>query len=62
LKIKDKGIEKAEAQVFKIFEGTPSGPGPLDVSISNKILSTSSTENCIIPNGSSEGTKFGPGL
>jgi hypothetical protein len=41
LNFKGKGIEKAEAQGFKIFEGTPSGPGPLNVSLSNNIFSTS---------------------
>jgi hypothetical protein len=59
--IKDKGIEKAEAQVFKIFEGTTSGPWALDVSISKKIFSTFSTENYIVPNRSLEDTTLGPG-
>jgi hypothetical protein len=32
LKMHIRGIAKAEAQFFKIFGGTPSGPGPLEVS------------------------------
>jgi hypothetical protein len=57
-----RGVAKAEAQFFKIFGGTPSGPGPLEESNSRKTFITSSMENYIVPNEGSVDTSFGLGF